>query len=165
MFLETLKERHLLACLLVHLGSARHFGNAALQDFQIREDQFKIDRLDVTQGVHASVHMDDIAVLEAAHNVNDRVHLADIGEELVAQALPLGSAFDKASDIHKLDDSRRDLFGMVHLAEKPDSFIGNRNNAHVRVDRTERIICRFRACLGKCVKKCALSNIRKTYDT
>ena len=41
--------------------------------------------------------MGDVGVLEAAQDVDDGIDFADVGEELVAQALALGSASDQAS--------------------------------------------------------------------
>lgn len=38
-------------------------------------------------------------------------------------------------------------FRVIKLTEKPDSLIRHRYNTHVRVNCTERIVCRLRACL------------------
>ena len=60
------------------------------------------DRVDLAGDV------DDVLVVEAAHDVDDRVGLADVGEELVAQALALGRAGHQAGDVDELDDRRDD---------------------------------------------------------
>ncbi len=39
--------------------------------------------------------VDDVLVLEAADDVDDGVHLADVGEELVAQPLALAGALTR----------------------------------------------------------------------
>ncbi len=49
-------------------------------------------------------------VVEAAHDVDDGVGLADVGQELVAQAFALGGAGDQAGDVDELDDGRLDAF-------------------------------------------------------
>ena len=59
------------------------------------------DRVDLAGDV------DDVVVLEAAHHVGDRVDLADVGEELVAEALALRRAGDEAGDVDELDRGRR----------------------------------------------------------
>ena len=48
--------------------------------------------------------------VEAAHDVHDRVRLADVREELVAQALALRRARHEAGDVDELDRRREDLF-------------------------------------------------------
>ena len=53
--------------------------------------------------------VDDVVVVEAAHDVRDRVGLADVGEELVAQALALRRAGDEPGDVDELDDGRHHL--------------------------------------------------------
>ena len=47
--------------------------------------------------------MHDVVVLEAAHHVRDGVGLADVREELVAEALALRGAGDQAGDVDELD--------------------------------------------------------------
>ena len=164
MLLQTFEESHLLSGFLVHLGCTSHFRNAAFQNFQICEDQLQIDCLDVAHGIHASIHMDDIAVLEAAHYMNDRVYFTNISEELVSQAFTFRSALDQTGNINELNDSRCNLLGMIHFTQKANSLIRDRYNADVRVNRTERIVGRFCSCLCQRIKKCALSHIGKTYD-
>jgi hypothetical protein len=44
-----------------------------------------VDGLDVRARIDAAAHVDDVGVLEAAHDVRDRVRLADVSEELVCR--------------------------------------------------------------------------------
>ncbi len=44
----------------------------------------------------------DVVVLEAAHDVRDRVDFADVREELVAEAFALRCAGDEAGDVDEL---------------------------------------------------------------
>jgi hypothetical protein len=60
---------------------------ALLQALEVGEHQLSLDRVRVAQGIDPALDMDDIGILEAAQHVHDRVDLADVGEELVAQAL------------------------------------------------------------------------------
>jgi hypothetical protein len=57
--------------------------------------------------------VDDVVVLEAAHHVGDGVGLADVGQELVAQALALAGAGDQAGDVDELH-GRGDLALGLH---------------------------------------------------
>ena len=70
---------------------------------EVGEDELGLDRLDVGDRVERAGDVDDVLVLEAAHDLDDRVDLADVLEELVAEALALGGALDQAGDVHELD--------------------------------------------------------------
>ena len=48
-----------------------------------------------------------VVVLERAQHQHDRIDLADVGEELVAETLALRRAFDQTADVD-------DLHGGVH---------------------------------------------------
>ena len=67
---------------------------------------FEVDDLDVTLGVDAVGYVDDVLILEAAHHVGDGIGLADVGEELVAQAFTLGGARHQAGDVDELHGGR-----------------------------------------------------------
>ena len=58
---------------------------------EVGEDELGLDRLDVAHRIERAGDVDDVLVLEAAHDLDDRVHLADVLEELVAEALALAT--------------------------------------------------------------------------
>ena len=91
--------------------------------------------------------MDHVRILKAAHHVHDGVHLADIGQELVAQALALGRSLYQARDVHELDNRRGHLRGMVHVRQKAQPLVRHRHHAHIRVDGAERVVGRLRSRL------------------
>jgi hypothetical protein len=47
--------------------------------------------------------VDHVGIVEAADHHQDGAGLADVGEELVAEALALGGALDQAGDVDDLD--------------------------------------------------------------
>ena len=47
--------------------------------------------------------MRDVGILEAADDMDDRVGLADVGEELVAESFALSRAFHEPADVDDLD--------------------------------------------------------------
>ncbi len=61
------------------------------------------------QRVDAAGHVHDVVVLEAAHHVRDRIDLADVRQELVAEPLALRGAGDEAGDVDELHRGRQDL--------------------------------------------------------
>jgi hypothetical protein len=48
--------------------------------------------------------MGDFFILESAHHMVDAVHVTDIAQEVVSQALSLGSSTHNTSDINNLQD-------------------------------------------------------------
>ncbi len=52
--------------------------------------------------------MDDVAVLEAAQHIEDRVRLADMGEELVAEPFALAGPAHEAGDVDEFELRRDD---------------------------------------------------------
>ena len=155
----------LLAGFLVHLGGAGDLRDPSLQDLQVREDQLERDRLDVPQGIDRAVHVNDVAVLKAPDDVNDRVALADVGEELVAESLSFGCAFDESRDINELDHGGGNLFRVIHLTEKADPLIRDRDDADVRIDRAEGVVRGLGTCLCERVKQRAFADVRESDDS
>jgi len=68
------------------LGDARR---AARDRVEVGEREFELDHFDVALRIDRAGDVDDVAVLEATHDVQDRVALLDRAEELVAQAFTL----------------------------------------------------------------------------
>ena len=112
--------------------------------------------------------MDHVRIVEAAHDVGDRGHFADVGEELVAEALALVGALHQAGDVDELDrrgHDRRDAipFG-VQLGERREPGVGNGHDADVLVDGGEGVVGRLDASLGDRVEQGALPDVGKAHD-
>ena len=118
----------------------------------VGQREFGVDHLDVGQRIDAVGDMDDIAVFEAANDVGDRVRLADVGKELVAQAFALRGTGNQACDIDELDRGRNRLLGLHDRTERREARIGYLDDADVRLDRAERIVFRGDARLGQRVE-------------
>ena len=89
----------------------RRFSRRFLHGFEIGEDEFGVDDFDVAHGIDAAGDVMDVRVLEAAHDLHDGVHFADVGEKFVAETFALRRAFDEAGDVHELDRRRDDDVG------------------------------------------------------
>ena len=92
-----------LRFLVALLGLLDEVRDAPLEAIEVGEHQLGLDRLGVGDRVDAALDVGDVAALEAAQDVDDGVHLADVGEELVAEAFALGRAADEAGDVDELD--------------------------------------------------------------
>src|SRR5919202_4189037 len=72
---------------------------AAFDRGEVGEREFDLDGLDVAARVDRALDVVHVLVLEAADDLYDGVGLADVGEELVAQALALGRAAHQPRDV------------------------------------------------------------------
>jgi hypothetical protein len=62
-------------------------------------------------GIDLALDVGDVVVEEAAGDEGHGVAVADVGQELVAQALALGRAAHQAGDVDEVDPRRDDLLG------------------------------------------------------
>ena len=134
----------LLRLLVVALGFFRQIVDALLQTFEVGEHQLGLDGLDVGERRDLALDMGDVAILEAAHDMRDRVDLADVGEELVAEALALRGAAHQAGDVDEGQPRRNDLRRFRDAGERVEPRIGNGDLADIRLDGAERIVGRLR---------------------
>jgi hypothetical protein len=67
--------------------------------------------------VHGALDMGDVAILEAAEDMHDGVHLTNVSQELVAQALTLRGSANQARDIHEFQAGGDDLLALADRGE------------------------------------------------
>ena len=97
--------------------------------------------------------------------MDDRVDLADVGEELVAQALALGRAADQPGDVDELDLGLDLLRRFGDLPDPVEARVGHRDAADIGLDRAEGIICRLRrGGLGQGIEKRRFADVRQADD-
>src|SRR3989344_4435419 len=69
--------------------------------FSVGEDELHIDNLYVLIGLNGIVYMRDVRVVKEADDLEYRVGLADVREELVPEPLPLCRALHEPGDVNK----------------------------------------------------------------
>ena len=143
---HALEEIDLELVLLVGLDHLLRLVDAAVEHLDVGEDQLEVDRLDVARRVDRAFDVDDVVVLKAAYDVHDGVDLADVREELVAEALAFRGALHEAGDIDELDRRGREFFRLIHFGELVEALVRHRDDADVRLDRAERIVCGLCSC-------------------
>jgi hypothetical protein len=126
--------------------------------------QLGLDDLDVGDGVHLASHVDDVLVLEAAHHVDDGIGLADVAEELVAQALALAGAGHQAGDVHELHDGWYHAFGLDDGGQLLQARIWKFHHAHVGLDGAEGVVLGRDAGFGQCVEEGRLADVGQADD-
>lgn len=111
------------------------------------------------------VHVDDVAVVEAAQHVNDGVALADVAQELVAESFTFAGALHQSGNVYDVAHGRYDTPRVNQLGELRQSFVGYGHLPHLGVDCTEREVCRLCLCAAQAVEKSGFSYVGKAHDT
>ena len=143
--------------------------DALLDALQVGEGQLQRNRLGVADGIDPVLDVDDVVVLEAAHDMGDGGDLADIGEELVSESLALVRALDQTGDVHELDRRLDDLRGPVaffeELLQGIQPLVRQRDDADVFVNRRERVVGGERPRLRDRVEECGLAHVGQPDDS
>ena len=139
---------------------------ALLRAGEVGEDELGVDDLDVAHRIDRAADVVDVLVLETPHDLHDRVHLADVGKELVAKALAAARPAHQSGDVDELDGGRDELLRTAELAEHLEPGIGHGDDAHVRVNRAKRVVGRLRlACAGDGVEQGGFAHVGQSDDT
>jgi hypothetical protein len=125
----------------------------------VGQGQLELDDAEVLDRVVRAV---DVAVDEGAQDEHDRVDLADVGQELVAQALALARPLDEAADVDDLHRGVDDVLRLGHHRQPIEPIVGDRGDADVRVLGGERVRRGERAAAGEGVVQGALARVGET---
>ena len=85
------------------------FGQLLFHGREIGERELRVDGLDVRERIDLARDMNDVGILEAAHDVRDGVGLANVREKLVAQAFALARARDQSGDVDEFHGGGNDF--------------------------------------------------------
>ena len=83
-----------------HLGYFLYALDAVFHGFEVFQLQLCVDDFLVAYGVHRAVHVDDVAIVEAAQHVDDGVALADVAQELVAESFTFAGALHQSGNVY-----------------------------------------------------------------
>ena len=89
----------------------------APDNFQIRQEQFGVNNFNIPHRIQSRGDMRDILGLEAAHHVDQQIHVPDMGQKLVAQPLALAGALDEPGDVHEFHGGGGELGGLEQLSQ------------------------------------------------
>ena len=110
--------------------------------------------------------MDDVVVVKAAHHMHDGVALADVAQELVAQAGTLAGTLHQTGDVHELHDGGGLFVGLPDLGQLVQPLVRHRHDAGVRLDGAEGIVCSLRILGGgDGVEQSGLAHVGQADDT
>ena len=155
-----------LGVLVARIALFLEGGDALFQALQIGQHQLGLHRLGIGDGIDLVFDMLDVVILEAAQHMDDGVHLADIAEELVAQAFTRGGTAHEAGNVHERQLRLDDLGAARDLGDGIQPRIGHRDLADIRLDRAERIVRRLRRLrFRQRVEQGGLADIGQPDDT
>ena len=137
----------------------------ALNRLHVRKDQFQVNRLNVTGGIDASVHMNDIFIFKTPDHVDDRIDLSDMAQKFVSETLPAARTFYQSCNINKFYCRRRHFLGMIHFSKHIQPFIRYHNNACIGFYGAERIVFRLCSCIRYCIEKRAFPDVWQPDNT
>src|SRR5205823_7517919 len=137
---------------------------APLGLLEIGEHELGLDGLDVAQRIDAALGVHDALIVVRAHDVYDRVGLADVGEEPVAEALPLMRAAHEPGDVVEVDRVRNDLAGAHDAREQLEALVAYGHDGHVWLDRGEGVVGGLGTCAGEGVEERGLARVGHAYD-
>ena len=137
----TLQDREARGGLLVAMrGGALGFVEEALGDLEVGEHQFRLDRVDVADGVDGTVDMGHIGIGEAADDMEDGVDLANVRKELVAQSLAFAGTLDEPGDVDESESRRNHLLCLDVRLDFGEPVIRDADDADIGLDRAEGVV-------------------------
>src|SRR5205085_9291855 len=84
--------------------------------------------------------VDDVFVLEAAHDVDDHFSLADVVQKLIAKTFTLARAFDQPGNVYEFDGGANDLAGLGDFGERREARVLHIDDADVGAGGAEGVI-------------------------
>ena len=161
-----LEEHDLLGLVLLlgDLGKALDLVEAVLHNFEVGYDDLRLDDFHVPRRLYARVDMGHALALEAPDHMGDRVDLADLAEEPVAQSFTFVGVLDETGDIDELDGRGGDFLGLDQIGKRGEARVGHRHDADVRLDCAEGIRLGSHGQGSEGVEYSRFAGVRQTDD-
>ena len=144
---------------LVALGRLATLVDLLLEGFEIGIDEFDLEGRELIEGVRGPV---DVIVSKGTQDEDDRVDLADVAEETVAESLTLGRSLDQAGDVDELHRRRHDGSAVRHRRQRVEARVRDPRHADVGIDGRKGIRRGERAPARQCVVQRRLPGVGKS---
>ncbi len=127
---------------------------------QVGEHQLGVDRVDVAHRVDAAFDVHHVFVFIAANDVQNRIHVAQVAEKLVAQTFTARGPAHQAGNVDELKNGGDDLLRFDVAVDRVEPWIGNRNRPDIRLDRAKGVILAGDPHGRQRIKERALPDVR-----
>ena len=156
MALGPVERGHLVEQRLVALGGLAALLDLVLDGLEVGVGELELHDAEVLERVGRAGH---VVVGEGPQHEDDGVDLADVAEELVAEALALAGPRHQAADVDELHGGRHDVLALAHLGQRVEPVVGHPGHADVgvgggeRVGRGERAAARRARCTARTCRR------------
>ena len=115
---------------------------------KVRKNQLCGDDLNVPHGIDRARHVVNIPALKAANNLDDRINLADVAKELVAEPFSLACSLHETCDVNEFDGGRDDFLRFRKRRKLVQTLVGDIDDANIGLnrDRRESLLRELCAC-------------------
>ena len=129
-----------LRFLVATLGCPLCFRKCILESLQVRQHELGLNRVNVGNWIDLATDMDHVVIFEASNNLQDRVDLANMTQELIPQSLPFASSLNDARDVDQLEDRRHDFLRLNELRDSRKAIVRDIHDAFVGLDRAKGVV-------------------------
>jgi len=150
--------------LLAGAGLLSHPPETPLGLLQVGQIELGLDRLGIGDRIDQPVRVRHRIIRVRPHDVADRVGLADLGQEPVAEPLALRRTSYEAGDVMELDRLGDQRARLRRGGDGREPLVGHLHDRDVRPYRRERIGGRLGRCRGERVEEGRLAGVGKADD-
>ena len=148
--------------LVTGLGGFLDFLHPRLHRFQIFQLKLCVDHLLVADGVHTSIHMDDVVVFKTTQDVKDGISGSDVAQELVSEPLSFARPLHEAGNVHNFHCGGDDILGLHQLRKFVQTRVGHGDDAKVGLNGAKRKVCALCLCIGKTIEEGGFADVGQT---
>ena len=145
-------------------GGLGEFGKMAFDRREIGQREFGVDGLNVRQRIDFAGDVDNVFIFETAHDMRNRISLANVGEELVAETFALGRTCDQPRDVDEFHDRRHHLFRLDDDRQRSQAWVRHFDDADIGLDGAERVVFRRDTRLGQRIEQGGFADIGQADD-
>ena len=120
-----------------------------LHKLNVLESQLLADDVEITDGVDVSLDVDNLGIVEAAHDLEDGIDSSDVRQEGVAETSTGGRTARQAGDVVDCEIGRDPRLGVVLFAQPVVPLVGDDDSGLLGVDGGIGEVLRGRSAKGR----------------
>lgn len=124
----------LLQTLTTHTGFLLLVLESLFSELDILESELLADDVKITGGVHVTLNVNDLGVIEATNNLEDGIDSANVRQKRVSKTSASGRTASETGNIVYGQIGGDNRLGLVLLNEPVEPFIGNDDTSFLGID-------------------------------